>query len=40
MIEVRDLTFEQMEQRAREAGATLPIEQTELWSRFEATVRE
>ena len=38
MIEVRDLTFEQMEQRAREAGATLPIEQTELWSRFEATV--
>lgn len=38
MIEVRDLTFEQMEQAARETGATLPIEQTELWSRFEATV--
>lgn len=38
MIEVRDLTTEQMEERARAAGAALPIEQTELWSRFEATV--
>ncbi len=38
MIEVTDLTFEQMEQGARAAGLTLPIEQTELWSRFEATV--
>ena len=38
MIEVRDLTFEEMERSARAAGARLPIEQTELWSRFEATV--
>ena len=38
MIEVTDLSFGQMEQEARAAGLALPIEQTELWSRFEATV--
>ena len=38
MIEVRDLSFEQMEQAAREAGVALPLEQTGLWARFEETV--
>lgn len=38
MIEVRDISFREMEDTAAQLGLTLPIEQTEAWSRYEATI--
>lgn len=38
MIEARSVTFPELEACARELGVTLPIEQTEAWSRYEATI--
>ena len=38
MLTTRSVTFPEFESTAAELGITLPIEQTEAWSRYEATI--
>ena len=38
MIAIEDITLDAMEQAADEAGITLPIEQTAVWAKYQATI--
>ena len=38
MIRLKELTFDQYEQRASDLGVALPIEQTAAWSEYESTI--
>ena len=37
-MQLRELTFQRLEQEAASLGVTLPIEQTEAWSRLQETI--
>ena len=38
MITLQKTDYQQMEQAAADAGVTLPIEQTDVWARFQADI--